>query len=97
MSLCPLSANASQLNNITIDDGARSEIQQALVQGLEVTVHQSPINVNGWQGSGYSVLDPSLIGTLSLSDTFLYLAGVFAKKIVSIGLAAYRWVDGSID
>jgi len=52
------SANASQLNNITIDDGSRSAIQQALVQGLEVTVHQSPITVNGWTGSGYSIIDP---------------------------------------
>jgi hypothetical protein len=51
------SENASQLNNITIDDGARAEIQQALVQGLEVTVHQAPITVNGWQGSGYAILD----------------------------------------
>lgn len=49
--------NANELANITIDTGARSEIQQALNIGLEVTVHQSPINVNGWQGSGYAILD----------------------------------------
>lgn len=47
--------NASQLNNITIDDGSRAEIQLALVNGLEVTVHQAPITVNGWQGSGYDI------------------------------------------
>tara|TARA_R110001599_G_scaffold233082_1_gene432253 strand:- start:546 stop:3497 length:2952 start_codon:yes stop_codon:yes gene_type:complete len=62
------SANASQLNFITLDEGARSEIQQALVQGLEVTVHQSPITVNGWQGSGYSVLDPETgVGAYQIS------------------------------
>ena len=89
------SANASQLNFITIDEGARSEIQQALVQGLEVTVHQSPISVNGWQGSGYSVLDPEtgvgayLIsggasgGFLSVSDD---LSGILTWIGFSIGL-----------
>ena len=51
------SNNANELANITIDDGARTEIQQALNLGLEVTVHQSPITVNGWQGSGYAILD----------------------------------------
>ena len=61
-------ANASQLNNITIDDGSRSAIQQALVQGLEVTVHQNPISVNGWQGSGYSVIDPEMgVGAYQIS------------------------------
>ena len=51
------SNNANELAIITIDDGARTEIQQALNLGLEVTVHQSPITVNGWQGSGYAILD----------------------------------------
>lgn len=47
--------NASELNNITNDDGSRTEIQLALSKGLEVTVHQAPITVNGWQGSGYDI------------------------------------------
>ena len=64
----PWLANASQLTFITIDDGSRSAIQQALVQGLEVTVHQNPIIVNGWQGSGYSVLDPEAgVGAYQIS------------------------------
>ena len=62
------STNASQLNNITIDDGARAEIQSALSQGLEVTVHQSPIGVNGWTGSGYSIIDPEYgVGAYKIS------------------------------
>lgn len=47
--------NASQLNQITIDDGSRAEIQLALVNDLEVTVHQAPITVIDWQGSGYDI------------------------------------------
>ncbi|UQG60768.1 hypothetical protein MIH18_02070 [Marinobacter sp. M3C] len=52
------SENASRLNLITIDSAARSEIQTALQRGYEVTVHAQPINVNGWEGSGYSIIDP---------------------------------------
>ncbi|UQG60764.1 hypothetical protein MIH18_02050 [Marinobacter sp. M3C] len=52
------SENASRLNLITIDSAARSEIQSALQRGFEVTVHAQPINVNGWEGSGYSIIDP---------------------------------------
>ncbi|TVP58437.1 MAG: hypothetical protein EA349_04600 [Halomonadaceae bacterium] len=50
--------NASSLNLITIDSEARSEIQSALQRGYEVTVHEAPLNVNGWQGSGYAIIDP---------------------------------------
>ncbi|MBS3804675.1 MAG: transglutaminase family protein [Oleiphilaceae bacterium] len=50
--------NATNLSQITIDSDARSEIQMALQRGFEVTVHQQPINVNGWEGSGYAIIDP---------------------------------------
>ena len=49
--------NADQLVNITIDDVSRAEITEALTRGLEVTVHQSPITIDGWVGSGYRILD----------------------------------------
>jgi hypothetical protein len=50
--------NAYNLSQITIDSEARSEIQSALQRGYEVTVHETPLNVNGWEGSGYSIIDP---------------------------------------
>lgn len=50
--------NASNLSLITIDSGARSEIVSALQRGFEVTVHATPLNVNGWEGSGYAIVDP---------------------------------------
>lgn len=49
--------NAEQLNNIEIDDLGRAEISQALQLGYAVTVHEKPVLVNGWKGSGYSILD----------------------------------------
>ncbi|OZG74354.1 hypothetical protein BTA51_04905 [Hahella sp. CCB-MM4] len=51
-------ANSEQLSAINIDDGARNEIRRAIQEGFEVTVHQSPITVNGWKGSGYSIINP---------------------------------------
>jgi hypothetical protein len=50
--------HASLLSQISIDQDARQEIENALAAGMEVTVHQSPISVNGWTGSGYIILDP---------------------------------------
>ncbi|QTD43726.1 hypothetical protein [Ottowia testudinis] len=38
---------------------ARSRIQNALNQGLEVTIHERPITESGWKGSGYILIDPS--------------------------------------
>jgi hypothetical protein len=49
---------ASNLTQISIDSEARSDIQSALQRGYEVTVHEAPLNVNGWEGSGYAIIDP---------------------------------------
>ncbi|QTD43720.1 hypothetical protein [Ottowia testudinis] len=38
---------------------ARSRIQNALNQGLEVTIHERLITESGWKGSGYILIDPS--------------------------------------
>jgi hypothetical protein len=35
------------------------EIRNAVAAGKTVTVHQSPINLFGWQGAGYTEIDPS--------------------------------------
>ena len=82
--------------NITIDDGARTEIQQALNLGLEVTVHQSPLTVNGWQGSGYAILDAEYgVGAYQISggvsggftallNFSLVLAAVVGAPVTSI-------------
>lgn len=51
-------SNFNLLSLITIDDNARAEIQNALYAGKEVTVHQTPILLNGWSGSGYIIADP---------------------------------------
>jgi len=49
---------AYNLSQITIDSEARSEIQNALQRGYEVTVHENPLNVIGWERSGYAIIDP---------------------------------------
>lgn len=52
------SQNASILSQIQIDDAIRMEIQNALNAGRTVTVHEKPIMVSGWSGSGYIIEDP---------------------------------------
>ena len=87
-------SNAAELANITIDDGARTEIQQALNLGLEVTVHQSPITVNGWQGSGYAIVDPTYgVGaykiTGGVSGGFLVVLALFSFVFIAMILSPY--------
>lgn len=51
------SENSDQLDNVSIEAGARAEIISGLALGMEVTVHESPVVLDGWIGSGYSILD----------------------------------------
>lgn len=50
--------NAHLLNEVTAEQNIKNEIQQALVSGKEVTIHQQPINEFGWTGTGYVIVDP---------------------------------------
>jgi hypothetical protein len=51
-------ANMNQaLPQLTLRADTVSDIRNAVLSGKEVTVHQAPINVNGWRGAGYTVLD----------------------------------------
>ncbi|MBU1213706.1 MAG: hypothetical protein KKA63_00560, partial [Gammaproteobacteria bacterium] len=47
------------LAQITIDPQAMTEIQNGLAAGKEITVHQAPITLSGWTGSGYIISDPA--------------------------------------
>ncbi|RBW51403.1 transglutaminase-like domain-containing protein [Marinobacter sp. F3R11] len=96
------SENASSLSQITIDSEARSEIQSALQRGYEVTAHAQPINVNGWEGSGYSIIDPERgVGAYKISGgvsggfldddtanllTLLGIGGGLVGILASVGL-----------
>jgi len=50
-------ANQADLANVNIDSATRKDILGAINAGKEVTVHQNPVSVNGWSGSGYIALD----------------------------------------
>jgi len=52
-------ANAVDLNNVIIGSDTRQDLINAINAGKEVTVHERPISFNGWNGSGYIVLDPN--------------------------------------
>jgi hypothetical protein len=51
--------NAAMVYRLQIDDAIRMEIQNALNAGRTVTVHEAPIAVSGWTGTGYIIDDPA--------------------------------------
>lgn len=88
-------ANASSLSLITIDSDARSEIQSALQRGYEVTVHEAPLDVNGWQGSGYAIIDPENgVGAYKISGG---ASGGELWSMLASALAYLANADGASD
>ncbi|MCE2593852.1 hypothetical protein K6Y31_03380 [Motilimonas cestriensis] len=51
------SDNAKSISLVNINSLARSEIENALLAGKTVVVHEKPVNVDGWIGSGYLIQD----------------------------------------
>lgn len=64
--------NASNtLPNINLDSSTMNEITLAVNHGKEVTVHTDPIQVNGWTGAGYLIIDPETgAGAYKISGGF---------------------------
>ncbi|WP_233152903.1 transglutaminase family protein [Motiliproteus sp. MSK22-1] len=106
------SDNADQLSSLQMDTGVRSEIQSALNQGLEVTVHEMEVNYAGWQGTGYIVLDPDVgVGAYKISsgasggwvetalDSLLGLVGidVNSDNVISVFLSAIEAFIDSVN
>ena len=52
------SYHTSIIDGLNTDADTKEEIKNALAVGMEVTVQQSDISINGWTGSGYIILDP---------------------------------------
>jgi len=52
-------------------------------RGFEATIHQQPINVNGWEGSGYAIIDPENgVGPYKISGG---ASGGWADIIAALG------------
>jgi hypothetical protein len=51
--------NAAMVYRLQVDDAIRMEIQNALNAGRTVTVHEAPLTVSGWTGTGYIIDDPA--------------------------------------
>ena len=49
---------ATALPHLSLSSNTLGDIQAAVAVGKEVTVHQSPVTLNGWTGAGYIVIDP---------------------------------------
>lgn len=52
-------SNIDSLNNISVDSNVRNEIRNAIFAGSEVTVHEDPVSISGWVGTGYIIHDPN--------------------------------------
>ena len=81
-----------QLNQISIDSQARQDIRNAINAGKEVTVHESPIDVNGWVGSGYLVIDPE-----TGASAYLISGGSNGGSISDILNGFSGWLLGMVD
>ena len=46
------------LSQLTINSAIKAEIRQAVLAGLEATVHQHPVDYQGWRGTGYVLINP---------------------------------------
>ena len=53
---------ATALPKLPVGGDVGVEIRSAIQAGKEVIVHQSPINVYGWTGFGYIIIDPDTGG-----------------------------------
>lgn len=74
------------IGNIQLDAETRFAIESAVAVGLEVTVHEEPISVPGWSGTGYIVADPA-----TGESGFLISGGAnggFLELLSGIGLGA---------
>lgn len=90
-------AHPSAVYPLQIDEHARAEIQNALNAGQTVTVHERPITVLGWTGSGYIISDPATgSGAYKISGGanggWLLLQGFFAG--ISLPAMLFLMVGG---
>lgn len=85
--------NQSQLSNIQIGSAARQDIYNALNAGKNVTVHESPLDVNGWSGSGYIIFDPNT-GSGAYMISGGANGGAIADEYLAITSTATGFIDG---
>jgi hypothetical protein len=80
------------LQRLQIDPDVKSEISDALVAGMEVTVHEANIAVNGWTGVGYVILDPTTgAGAYKIAGGE---NGAFLALLILLALVAFCYTFG---
>ena len=50
--------SASVLPALMADTGVKTDISNAIAAGMQATVHESPITLGQWSGTGYIITDP---------------------------------------
>jgi hypothetical protein len=89
------SQNLHLFNQVQIDDLAQTEIRNAISIGKSVTVHERPILVSGWTGSGYIIEDVNTGGgayKISGGANGSWMSGIFQ----AISAAALAMTDNLV-
>jgi hypothetical protein len=90
--------NAAMVYRLQIDDAIRMEIQNALNAGRTVTVHEAPITVSGWTGTGYIIDDQATgAGAYKISGgenggAFSYGARLGIMAVLTILMFGFAWI-----
>jgi len=88
---------AQTLPNLRLDGLSVSEIQAALAVGREVITHTDPVNIPGWRGAGYVILDPTTAsGAYKISGGKNGGFQQILDGFVFATAAALGYVDGKI-
>lgn len=90
------SSNMGLLQQVEINAESRSEIQNALYAGKTVTIHDNPIEHNGWVGSGYVITDETT-GSAAYLISGGKNGGGLVDAIMAAVAAILGFVDGSLE
>jgi hypothetical protein len=64
-------SNSNSVASLQVTSEIRQEILNAIAAGMYVTVHEQPVNVSGWNGTGYIIEDPDLgVGAYKISGGY---------------------------
>ena len=76
-------------------DVTRNRIQNALAQGMEVTIHERQITESGWKGAGYVIIDPQTgsgayeIEGGAQGGALFFLVATFVLALIALGILAW--------
>ena len=81
-------ANSNVIDTINIDPGAETDIRNSVTAGMEVTVHEQPLTLFDWSGSGYTIIDPE-----TGAGAYRITGGTNGSETVKKGADAFKFAS----